>query len=238
MGTAIMYESLVRQPFEKNKTTRSMTEMTRVYLVRHGTTEWNKEEIFRGRIDCKLNDTGLAEARALEGYFQDVVIDSIYSSPLSRAEETARAVALPRGLTVIPDPAFIDMDYGEWQGLPLKEVKEKFTDLYRLWQERPQDVTFPGGENLAQVRTRAWEGLGRVVQQNPGKTVLVVSHRVITKVLTCAALGLDDSHFWQIKQDTTAVNCFEYTGNTFIASLINDTCHMKSIHFNVYRKDF
>ena len=212
--------------------------MTRIYLVRHGTTEWNKEEIFRGRVDCKLNDTGLAEARALEEYFRDVVIDSVYSSPLSRAAETARAVAVPKGLTVIPDPAFIDMDYGEWQGLPLKKVEEKYADLYRLWRERPQDVTFPGGENLSQARARAWEGLGRVIRENPGKTVLIVSHRVVTKVMICAALGLDDSHFWQIKQDTAAVNCFEYTRKTFITSLINDTCHMKSIHFNISRKDF
>ena len=212
--------------------------MTRVYLVRHGTTEWNQEEIFRGRVDCKLNDTGLAEARALEAYFRDVVIDSAYSSPLSRATETAKAVAVSRGLSVIPDPAFIDMDYGEWQGLPSKEVEERYPDLYRLWRERPQDVTFPGGENLAQVRTRAWEGLERAVEENPGKTVLVVSHRVVTKVLICAALGLDDSHFCQIKQDTAAVNCFEYTGKAFIASLINDTCHMKSIHLNISRRDF
>jgi broad specificity phosphatase PhoE len=215
-----------------------MTEMTRIYLVRHGTTEWNKEEIFRGRLDCKLNDTGLAEARTLEAYFRDVVIDSVYSSPLSRATETAQAVAVSKGLSVITDPAFIDMDYGGWQGLSLKEVEEKYVDLYRLWRERPQDVNFPGGENLAQVRARAWEGFGRVVQQNPGKTVLVVSHRVITKVLICAALGLDDSHFWQVKQDTTAVNCFEYTGKTFITTLINDTCHMKAIHLNVSRRDF
>ena len=212
--------------------------MTRVYLVRHGTTEWNKEEIFRGRVDCKLNETGLAEARALEAYFQNVVIGSVYSSPLSRATETAQAVAVSKGLLVIPDAAFIDMDYGEWQGLPLKEVEEKYPDLSRLWRERPQDVTFPGGENLSRVRARAWEGIRRVVQENRGKTVLIVSHRVVTKVLICAALGLDDSHFWQIKQDTTAVNCFEYTGKTFITSLINDTCHMKSIHFNISRKDF
>ena len=166
------------------------------------------------------------------------MIDSVYSSPLSRATETAQAVAVSKGLLVIPDAAFIDMDYGEWQGVPLKEVEQKYPDLSRLWRERPQDVTFPGGENLSRVRTRAWEGIRRVVQANPGKTVLIVSHRVVTKVLICAALGLDDSHFWQIKQDTTAVNCFEYTGKTFITSLINDTCHMKSIHFNVSRKDF
>jgi phosphoserine phosphatase len=215
-----------------------VSEITRIYLVRHGTTEWNREEIFRGRVDCKLNETGLAEARALEGYFRDVVIDSIYSSPLSRAMETAQTVALPKGLRVIPDPAFIDLDYGEWQGLPLKDVQEKYPDLYRFWLERPQEVTFPGGENLSRVRARAWEGFERVAQGNPGKTILVVSHRVVTKVLICAALGLDDSHFWQIKQDTTAVNCFEYTGKTFITSLINDTCHMKSIHSNTFRKDF
>ncbi len=212
--------------------------MTRVYLVRHGTTDWNKEEIFRGRIDCKLNDTGRAEARALAAYFREIEIHFVYSSPLSRAAETAQAVALPKGLDVIPDPAFIDIDFGEWQGLPLKMVSEKYSDLYRLWRERPQEATFPGGENLAQVRVRAWEGFQRIARENPGKTVLIVSHRVITKVLICAALGLDDASFWQIKQDTTAVNCFEYTGKTFITSLINDTCHMKSIHLSERRKDF
>jgi broad specificity phosphatase PhoE len=212
--------------------------MTRVYLVRHGTTEWNQGEIFRGRVDCQLNDTGRAEARALEGRFQDVAIDSIYSSPLSRAFETAQAVAVSRNLRVIIEPAFTDIDFGEWQGLALKKVEEKYPDLFRIWREQPQAVAFPGGESLAQARIRAWDGLGRVIRENPGKTILIISHRVITKVLICAVLGLDDSHFWQIKQDTTAVNCFEYTGKTFVVSLINDTCHLKSIHSNIPRKDF
>jgi broad specificity phosphatase PhoE len=212
--------------------------MTRVYLVRHGTTEWNKEEIFRGRVDCKLNETGLAEARAMEEFLRHVRIDSVYSSPLSRALDTARAVAVPRGLTVIPDPAFIDMDYGQWQGLPLKEVEEKYPDLYRLWRERPQEVNFPGGENLARVRARSWDGLGRVVKQNPGQIIMIVSHRVVTKVLICACLGLEDSHFWQIKQDPAAVNFLEYTGKIFVISLINDTCHLKPIHPDLSRKDF
>ena len=56
--------------------------MTRVYLVRHGTTEWNKDEIFRGRLDCPLNETGQAEARALAEYFTAIPLQAIYSSPL------------------------------------------------------------------------------------------------------------------------------------------------------------
>jgi broad specificity phosphatase PhoE len=212
--------------------------MTRVYLIRHGTTEWNQEEVFRGRADCRLNETGRAEARALADYFQGVGIDRIYASPLSRAAETARAIADQRALTVTADPAFIDLDFGEWQGLPLKEVKEKYSGLYRSWRERPQEVTFPRGENLAQVRARSWEGLLRVVGENPERTVLIVSHRVITKVLICAALGLEDSHFWQIKQGTTAINCLEHAGGRFIISLINDTCHLKSILPSAWKKDF
>jgi len=212
--------------------------MTRVYLVRHGTTDWNKEEIFRGRLDCKLNETGQAEARALAEYFTDIPLQAIYSSPLSRAMETAQAVAEAKALQVVPHPEFIDIDFGEWQGLPLKEVREKYSELYRLWRERPEAIHFPGGENLARVRARAWEGLQKVVRENPDKTALILSHRVVTKVLICTVLGLDDSHFWNIQQDTTAVNCIEYNRGFFVTSLINDTCHLKSIHPDTGKKDF
>ena len=212
--------------------------MTRVYLVRHGTTEWNKEEIFRGRANCKLNGTGQAEARALAEYFRNADLKVIYSSPLSRAEETARAIAEVQGLPVISEAAFIDLDFGEWNGLPLEAVKKQYADLYRVWRERPQAANFPGGENLTQVRVRAWEGLQRVVRENAGKTVLIVAHRVVTKILLCAVLGLDNAHFWQIKQDTTAVNCLEYRLGFFVVSLMNDTCHLKTISPGMGKQDF
>ena len=216
----------------------SRRRVTRIYLIRHGTTEWNREEVFRGRVECPLNDTGQAEARAVAAYFQGIKIDKIYSSPLARAAETAAAIALGQGFEVLLDPAFTDLDFGEWQGHALKEVREKYPDLYQTWRERPQDVTFPKGENLDQVRSRAWAGLLKVAQGNPDRTVLIVSHRVISKVLLCAALGLDNSHFWQIKQDTAAINCLEYSKGVFTVSLLNDTCHLKSLHLPGGRKDF
>jgi len=201
--------------------------MTRIYLVRHGTTDWNKEEIFRGRAECRLNETGKAEGKALAAYFEDVPIEGIYSSPLSRALETARPTAESKGREVIPDPAFTDLDFGTWQGLPLKEAQERYPDLYRLWREQPGAVSFPQGENLAQVRNRTWDGLNRLAEENPKRTILIVTHRVVAKVLICAALRLDDSHFWQVKQDSTAINCLEYSRGIFNIALINDTCHLK-----------
>jgi len=212
--------------------------MTRVYLIRHGTTEWNREEIFRGRVDCALNEDGRAEARAVAAYFEGVRLQGIHTSPLARAAETAAVIAAGRGIEVVSDPAFIDLDFGEWQGHPLKEVREKYPEVYRAWRERPQEVTFPGGENLDRVRERAWEGFLKVVGENADQTVVIVSHRVITKVLICAALGLDNSHFWQIKQDTTAINCLEYSRGAFAVSLLNDSCHLKALHLPGGRKDF
>jgi broad specificity phosphatase PhoE len=203
--------------------------MTRIFLVRHGTTEWNKAEIFRGRAECKLNETGEQEARALTSYFRDIPLSGIFSSPLSRAMATARPTAESKGLPLFPDPAFTDLDFGEWQGLPLKEAQEKFPDLYRLWRNDPGALSFPRGENLGQVRKRAWEGLQKVTEKNPDRTILVVTHRVVTKVLICAALSLDDTHFWQVKQDSTAINCLEYARGIFHIALINDTCHLKTM---------
>ena len=210
----------------------------KIYVVRHGETAWNREEVFRGRKDIPLNDVGIRQAERTGRFFADKEVSAIYSSPLARARQTASAISEAKGLPVKVDDAFIDMDFGEWQGRPLREVREKYADLYRLWRERPEAVQFPGGENLPQVRVRAWEGLQEVVRENPEKTVLILAHRVITKVLICAGLGLDDSHFWRIKQDTTAVNCLEYHRGFFVTSLVNDTCHLKSIHPDSPRKDF
>ncbi len=212
--------------------------MAGIYLVRHGTTDWNQGEIFRGRLDIKLNEAGRAEARALAAYFQDVDLTGVFSSPLSRAMETAQAIAETKGLEVKPDAAFVDLNFGDWQGLPVQRVKAEYPDLFRLWVERPQEVTFPGGETLAQARERAWEGFRRLFQQHEEETILIVSHRVITKLLICTVLGIGESHFWQIRQEATAINRIDFLRGRFVASLINDTCHLESIPLATRSKDF
>jgi broad specificity phosphatase PhoE len=68
--------------------------------------------------------------------------------------------------------------------------------------------------------------------------VALVSHRVVLKVLICALLGLDNSHFWNIGQDTTAINCFHYKNGRWIAALLNDTCHLKGVGEERVRVDF
>ena len=99
-------------------------------------------------------------------------------------------------------PSLADLSYGDWDGIPWKEVKVKYADLYRQWEAAPHTVRFPNGENLAVLRTRALGAVEEVVQRHPDQTVLFVAHRAVNQVLIAAFIGLDNSNFWRIAQDT------------------------------------
>ena len=203
--------------------------MTEIILVRHGETEWNVAEIFRGRIDIDLNEMGIKQAGLLAEYLSNVKIDAIYSSPLKRALKTAKIIAGYHKLDVDITPGLIDFNYGKWQGLSHQEVKDKYKQLYAEWINHPDQVKMPVGESLDDVRTRAMGVVAEVIVSYEG-TVVLVSHRVVNKVLICALLGLDNSHFWNIRQDTCGITTFTYENERFILTKHNDTSYLKPVH--------
>jgi broad specificity phosphatase PhoE len=212
--------------------------MTRIYLVRHGQTAWNKEEIFRGRTDVPLNETGLREAQLAGEYFREMEIHAIYSSPLLRALETAQKIAEVQRLEVRSLQGIIDMCFGEWEGQSLKDVQEKDGQRFQQWKNEPHLVKIPGGETLDEVRDRAMAVLDKTIQSHSGKTLLFVSHRVVNKVILCSILGLDNSHFWQIGQDTTAINLIQHRDGKYVLSLLNEACHLKRLQPEGVKADF
>ena len=212
--------------------------MTSIYLVRHGQTAWNREEIFRGRTDVPLDETGLKQAELAGEYLKEVKIDAIYSSPLSRALETAEKIARFHNLKVQPLEGIIDMSFGNWEGHAHQEIKKNDSETYRRWREEPHLVRLPGGESLDDVRVRSMAALEEVIRKHPGKALILVSHRVVNKVLICGILGLDNSHFWQISQDPTAINLIQYRNGKYILSLMNETCHLKPLKEERQKIDF
>ena len=213
--------------------------MTRIILVRHGETDWNKEQVFRGRIDVPLNSTGLQQAKETGEALSGQKIDAIYSSPLSRAIQTANGIALFHShITIKETKGFIDIDFGKWQGMPHKDVKDEFKGLYDTWQREPHNLKMPDGEGLDDVRLRAMESLNHILCSHASETVVIASHRVVNKVVLCAVLGLSNQHFWRIRQDTCAINVFEDSDRGFIVSVINDTCHIKAIDNGIDKADF
>ena len=212
--------------------------MTHIYLVRHGQTAWNKEEIFRGRSDVPLNETGLREAELAAEFFRGLEVRAIYSSPLLRASQTAGKIADVLSLRVEPLEGIIDMSFGVWEGRPLREVKASDGERYLQWQEEPHLLKLPGGESLDEVRERSMAALEAVIRRHSEEAVILVSHRVINKLILCAILGLDNSHFWQMSQDTTAINLIQYRHGKYTLSLMNESCHLKPLLNQKVKVDF
>jgi len=212
--------------------------MTSVYLVRHGQTAWNKEEIFRGRTDVPLDETGLKQAELAGQYFKGIEIHAIYSSPLSRAWQTAQKIAQIQTVKVEPLEGILDMSFGDWEGHAHQEIRKMDNETYRQWVESPHLVKLPGGESLDDVRGRVMAALEEVLRKHSEKTIVLVSHRVVCKVMICTILGLDNSHFWQIAQDTTAINLIQYKKGKYILSLMNETCHLKALKEERVTVDF
>ena len=116
--------------------------------------------------------------------------------------------------------------------MPRSEVISRYPDIYRLWETQPERVQIPGAETLQVVRGRLIRGLDATLGHNPDGTVALVSHGLTNKVLLCAVLGLDNSHFWKIKQDVCAVNVFQVEDKIARAMLLNDTCHLARLAIN------
>ncbi|HOL17667.1 MAG TPA: histidine phosphatase family protein [Bacillota bacterium] len=202
--------------------------MSRIYLIRHGQTAWNKEEIFRGTIDVPLDDYGKKQAAALGKALQirNLKDPLFFSSPLKRAAETAQIAASFLDCGFVTEQAFTDLNFGRWQGQAKTEIARLYPDLFRQWLTEPQEIVFPGGGSLAEVTERAEAALYRLAQKNQNRDLVIVTHRVVTKVLLCRLLGAGLSAFWKIKQDTTCLNVLEYSGSAFVVESMNDTCHL------------
>jgi len=203
--------------------------MSRVYLVRHGQTAWNVGEIFRGRADIPLDETGKGEVHLAGETLKDETLHAVYSSPLSRSMETAENIAKFHDISVTPLDAIIDISYGEWEGRGNQEVQQKYPELHALWLSEPHKVLFPGGESLDEVRSRTMAAMEDLLVKHQDENFVLVAHRVPNKVICCALLGLDNSHFWRIQQDTASTNLFVYRNGQWIISYLNDTSYLKSL---------
>ncbi len=202
--------------------------LTRIILVRHGQTEWNRVECFRGHADVPLNDTGLAQAEATgKRVAAEWQPRAVYTSPLSRAVKTAEAIARRVDLPVEVHPALEDIDYGGWLGLTPDEARARWPDIVEAWYGAPQTAQIPGGETLVHLRARAMAGVAELAARHAGQTIVLVGHTVINRIILLGVLGLGNDRFWRIRQDTCAINVFEVEGGEYTLASLNDTCHVK-----------
>jgi len=215
-----------------------LTMKTNIFLARHGQTAWNKEKVFRGSVDVPLNEQGMAEAEAVGKALQGEPVSFVYASPLSRAVQTAQPLAEKKGLRVVVHPGIKDMNFGAWERRKLADIEREQPRLFREWMERPHKCRIPGAETLGQVQKRALDAWREIAEKHPGETGLLVSHRVVCKLLVLGLMGLGPEKFWDIQQDTAAISLFAVEDGRAVVCRINDTCHLAGLGEGRVTADF
>jgi phosphoserine phosphatase len=200
--------------------------MTQFYLLRHGTTEWNKDQRFRGRKDIPLSEYGLKEAEAVADVLENEGIDYVCASPLRRSVQTLTPLAKRFGKNVELQESVIDMNFGDWEGVSVEDAEKQYPEMFNTWKHNPEDVTFPGGESLAKVQDRAMSGILELAKKYPDKKVAVCSHRVVTKLVLLGLLGLGPEKFWVFFQNSACINRFSFNPPNAIINGVNETYHL------------
>jgi len=201
--------------------------MTRIYLIRHAQSEGNLYRRALGWYDGHITALGREQAAALENRFRGVSIQAVYSSDLSRARETARALTLPKGLPLRPDPAFREIGLGELTNIPYGDLLYHHPELYKAFFSYSPRWAPKGGETFRQAADRVAPAVFRAAADHPGQTVAIFSHAMAIHCFQAVLRGQHPSELTDLPLgDNTAVSCYEIQGEKFRVLFENDASHL------------
>jgi ribonuclease H / adenosylcobalamin/alpha-ribazole phosphatase len=187
---------------------------TTLVLLRHGVTAHTSGKRFSGGLggdNPGLSDEGRTQVRAAAAWLLDLKdkIDAVVCSPVRRTRESAEIVAAELGLPLEEEPGFAEMEFGAWDGLTFVEVAEQHKDALDSWLG-DLDAAPPGGESFRTVEMRVMAGLGRLLEQHAGRTVVVVSHVTPIKTLVAAALKAPLDSVFRMELSPSSVTVVSY----------------------------
>jgi probable phosphoglycerate mutase len=202
---------------------------TRILLIRHGETDWNRIRRFQGRSDLPLNQKGKDQAHALALALKDESLTAIYSSPLIRTLETARLIKVFHpSIPLFEEEGLVEMNLGEFEGMEAQRWAAEYPDFRRTWQETPASVIMPGGESLQEVQTRAIGTLERITKLYPTEsTLLLCSHNFVNLTMLCYALRVPLDRFREVRQETAALNVLYMQEERLWAKVVNERSYLK-----------
>lgn len=203
---------------------------TKVFLVRHGETAWNKLGKFQGCTDIELSESGIVQAEHLLKKFNGN-FDFIYTSPLKRAIKTAQIISSSKQLDPIIVNDLREINFGEWEGLTITEIMNKFPNEFKTWRSDKSEAPLCGGDlSIKKASTRAANAIMEIVNKHKGDKIVIVAHGGIIKAGLIGIMGWDMTMYGKILLDNTAV-CeinFDNDLNPVIVK-INDTSHLDKL---------
>ncbi|NLY85884.1 MAG: histidine phosphatase family protein [Tissierellia bacterium] len=203
--------------------------MTKIYLIRHGQSEWNLLSKVQGQKDANLTDLGREQARKLGERLIDEDIDIIYSSDLSRALETAKIISSIINKPIVESKEIREINFGIWEGLTLEEILKKHKEQYLIWMKNPVQFKLEGAETLEALKDRVMNYVEKIILENKDKNIAIVSHNATLKIIILNLLGMGNAFYKNISLHNVSLSIVECRQYNNVLTLLNDTSHLKGL---------
>ena len=201
----------------------------RLFVVRHGETEWVRERRFAGSRDIPLTEAGRDQCAAVARALSGTAVAAVYASPLERARASAEVIAKPHGLPVRIVPAFSEMSFGSWEGLTRDEVQARYPEAWTQWRSAPHLRAPAGGETVPQVGARVTAGIAALQEAHRDQTIVLVSHGVVARVIVLGALGLGLDRLWTLDAAPAGITEIEYEPGWATVHRMNTVAHLEAV---------
>lgn len=208
---------------------------TTLIVIRHGETAWNREKRMQGTTDTPLSDVGRAQAQALGRRLAGRAFAALYTSDLSRALDTARAIAEHTGREAVTDARLQERRFGIFEGLTAEEIVGRYPEEHARFASRDPDYAVPGGESARSFTRRCVGCLAEIAGRHHGGEVVVVTHGLVLDSLYRAAHGLDHGARRPVPLINASVNVFGYGGGAWRLELWGDISHLAADQVTLYR---
>lgn len=199
---------------------------TRLILIRHCATELADRDIYCGFTDAPLNERGLKQASQLKKALEGFAVDTVYSSDLKRATETARIALGETGARMVLEPALREMDFGAWDGLSHQEAINRYGEAYSHWLANITRAAPPGGESFPQFKERVLSAFGDIAKKHEGQTVALVSHAGPLSIIICFAMGAPLDNYSSFKPPLGSISEVDFMDGTMRVNFANRIDHL------------
>lgn len=202
--------------------------MKKLYIVRHGETNWNLKGKTQGIKNSILTEKGLLQAQLLAMKLKHKNIQDIYSSDLSRAKSTAAIISKVLEIPYSYSKDLKEVNFGKWEGLTNEEIMKKYPNEFERWHSKPHRFWAPEGESLKDAQERIVKFIGNLLINSQEDNLLIVSHSSIIKLFLLHILNMDLCDFYKLKQDNCCINIIGFGNYGPVLLKYNDTCDINN----------